>query len=94
MEKKKLLFGTASPNMGPLANKANGGLSGGRLRQHIGRGVDISHTTFRAKVSSWASNSILFGVLVVEFSVESKNINRFAGERDDFFSKIQKGVPH
>ena len=32
-----------------------------------------------------AFNSILFDVLAVEFSVESKNINRFAGERDDFF---------
>ncbi len=30
-------------------------------------------------------NSILFGALAAEFSVESKNINRFAGERDDFF---------
>ena len=40
-----------------------------------------------------ASNSLLFGVLAVEFSVESKNINHFAGERDDFFSKNQKGGP-
>ena len=41
-----------------------------------------------------AFNSILFGVLAVEFSVESKNINHLAGERDDHFFKNSKGVPH
>ena len=38
-----------------------------------------------------AINLILFGVLASEFNVESKNMNRFAGERHDFLVKIQKG---
>ena len=40
-----------------------------------------------------AFNSILFGVLAVESSAESKNIYRFAGERDDFFEKLPRGDP-
>ena len=36
---------------------------------------------------------ILFGVLASEFNVESKNMNRFAGERQDFFwSKFKGGT--
>ena len=38
---------------------------------------------FGGKSHACESNSILFGVLAAEFSVESKNINRFAGERLD-----------
>ena len=34
-----------------------------------------------------------FGVLASEFSVETKNISRFAGECRDFFDKISKGGP-
>jgi len=35
-----------------------------------------------------------FSVLALEFNVESKNMNRFAGERHDFFCQNSKGVPH
>ena len=41
-----------------------------------------------------AITTILFGVLASEFNVESKNMNRFAGERHDFFGQNSKGVPH
>ena len=34
------------------------------------------------------------GVLASEFSVEAKNISRFAGEHCDFFAEISKGGPH
>ena len=34
-----------------------------------------------------------FGVLASEFSVEAKNISRFAGECREFFAKISKGGP-
>ena len=33
------------------------------------------------------------GVLASEFSVEAKNISRFAGEHRDFFAEISQGVP-
>ena len=35
-----------------------------------------------------------FGVLASEFSVEAKNISRFAGECHELFAKISKGGPH
>ena len=34
---------------------------------------------------------ILFGVLASEFNAESKNMNRFAGERREFFGQKTKG---
>ena len=39
-------------------------------------------------------NSISLYLLASEFNVESKNMNRFAGERHDFFGQNSKGVPH
>ena len=33
------------------------------------------------------------GVLASEFSVEAKNISRFAGKCHEFFAKISKGGP-
>ena len=35
-----------------------------------------------------------FGVLASEFSVEAKNISRFAGECRELFAEISKGGPH
>ena len=39
-----------------------------------------------------AINAISFGVLASEFNAESKNMNRFAGERRDFFWSKFKGA--
>jgi len=38
-------------------------------------------------------NLIPFDVLASGLNVESKNMNRFAGERCDFFDQNSKGVP-
>ena len=55
-----------------------------------GRHISILEQEFQRR----AINSIPFGVLASEFNVESKNLNRFAGERHDFFGQNSKGVPH
>ena len=56
---------------------------------HIAVQVSILGQEFQRR----AINSIPFGVLASEFNVESKNMNRFAGERHDFFwSKFKGGT--
>ena len=60
--------------------------------------VDVPHcahiSILEQEFERRAITVISFGVLASEFNVESKNMNRFAGERHDFFGQNSKGVPH